>query len=605
MPLLVVATARPELLERRPGWGGGKLNATTLALSPLSDEQTAELIARPPRPPAARRRVAADAARARRRQSALRGAVRRAVRRAGLDRRARRCPRRSRASSPPASTGSPSPRRACSRTLPSSARCSGRARSAATRTPRPRRSTRSSARASCAASAARHSKGRASSRSRTRSSATSRTARSRAPTARSGIEPSPSGSTASAARRTTPRCSRTTGARRSSSCGRRVATTTSIVERTRLALRAAGRSRVRAQQLRRSPPRSTTMRSPSGRTTIRAPRAPVPASTSRSTRGVRRGASAGRPRGGTRRAARRRRHPSARPRPSRTSHACSGTGVSNDAVGQHLARAEELAGESVSPRRRESSRSPDEFARSPARTEEGSDASPRRPSPWRPSSGSTSCAPMRSTTIGMVEERRRAIGSGIPDMEQALEIALAADSPVAAIDHQQPRRLRNVRGRVSARWPSCIPEAAATRRALRGRGERPLHSGQPGVDRLHPRTLGRALEQADAFIAECEAGSPHTNETLVREVRAADLPRSQGRMRTALRRPARAYELMIADRGSFHRIGALALLAATYAELGRDEARISPCRFRRLVRETGLHGATDPPRPLRGRTRRR
>ena len=46
VPLLVVATARPELLERRPGWGGGKLNATTLALSPLSDEQTALLLGR-------------------------------------------------------------------------------------------------------------------------------------------------------------------------------------------------------------------------------------------------------------------------------------------------------------------------------------------------------------------------------------------------------------------------------------------------------------------------------------------------------------------------------------------------------------------------------
>jgi class 3 adenylate cyclase/tetratricopeptide (TPR) repeat protein len=44
VPLLVVATSRPELLERRPGWGGGKLNSTTLALSPLSDEQTAFLI---------------------------------------------------------------------------------------------------------------------------------------------------------------------------------------------------------------------------------------------------------------------------------------------------------------------------------------------------------------------------------------------------------------------------------------------------------------------------------------------------------------------------------------------------------------------------------
>jgi tetratricopeptide (TPR) repeat protein len=44
VPLLVVGTARPELLVRRPGWGGGKLNATTVALSPLSDEQTARLI---------------------------------------------------------------------------------------------------------------------------------------------------------------------------------------------------------------------------------------------------------------------------------------------------------------------------------------------------------------------------------------------------------------------------------------------------------------------------------------------------------------------------------------------------------------------------------
>ena len=44
VPLLVVATARPELLERRPGWGGGKLNATTLALAPLTDEQTAQLL---------------------------------------------------------------------------------------------------------------------------------------------------------------------------------------------------------------------------------------------------------------------------------------------------------------------------------------------------------------------------------------------------------------------------------------------------------------------------------------------------------------------------------------------------------------------------------
>jgi class 3 adenylate cyclase/tetratricopeptide (TPR) repeat protein len=45
VPLLVLATARPELLDRRPGWGGGKLNAVTLALSPLDDAEAARVIA--------------------------------------------------------------------------------------------------------------------------------------------------------------------------------------------------------------------------------------------------------------------------------------------------------------------------------------------------------------------------------------------------------------------------------------------------------------------------------------------------------------------------------------------------------------------------------
>jgi class 3 adenylate cyclase/tetratricopeptide (TPR) repeat protein len=44
VPLLVVCIARPELLARRPGWGGGKPNATTLSLAPLSDEETAHLL---------------------------------------------------------------------------------------------------------------------------------------------------------------------------------------------------------------------------------------------------------------------------------------------------------------------------------------------------------------------------------------------------------------------------------------------------------------------------------------------------------------------------------------------------------------------------------
>jgi len=44
-PLLLVCLARDEVLERRPGWGGGRRNATTIALDPLSEAETRELVA--------------------------------------------------------------------------------------------------------------------------------------------------------------------------------------------------------------------------------------------------------------------------------------------------------------------------------------------------------------------------------------------------------------------------------------------------------------------------------------------------------------------------------------------------------------------------------
>jgi DNA-binding SARP family transcriptional activator/tetratricopeptide (TPR) repeat protein len=44
VPLVMVCTARPELLDRRPGWGGGKRNTTTVSLAPLSREETAQLV---------------------------------------------------------------------------------------------------------------------------------------------------------------------------------------------------------------------------------------------------------------------------------------------------------------------------------------------------------------------------------------------------------------------------------------------------------------------------------------------------------------------------------------------------------------------------------
>ncbi len=44
MPLLLICLARTELLDVRPGWGGGRMRATTIELEPLQPEESAELV---------------------------------------------------------------------------------------------------------------------------------------------------------------------------------------------------------------------------------------------------------------------------------------------------------------------------------------------------------------------------------------------------------------------------------------------------------------------------------------------------------------------------------------------------------------------------------
>jgi tetratricopeptide (TPR) repeat protein len=43
-PLLLICLARDELLDRRPGWGGGRRNATTIPLDPLGPDVARELV---------------------------------------------------------------------------------------------------------------------------------------------------------------------------------------------------------------------------------------------------------------------------------------------------------------------------------------------------------------------------------------------------------------------------------------------------------------------------------------------------------------------------------------------------------------------------------
>jgi class 3 adenylate cyclase/tetratricopeptide (TPR) repeat protein len=63
--LLLVAVARPELLEGRPGWSGGRLNASTMLLEPLAAEESATLLehlaGEAPLPAAATERIISSA----------------------------------------------------------------------------------------------------------------------------------------------------------------------------------------------------------------------------------------------------------------------------------------------------------------------------------------------------------------------------------------------------------------------------------------------------------------------------------------------------------------------------------------------------------------
>jgi class 3 adenylate cyclase/tetratricopeptide (TPR) repeat protein len=63
--LLLVCIARPELLELRPGWGGGKMNATSILLEPLAGDEAStlldNLLGDADIPPQARERILAAA----------------------------------------------------------------------------------------------------------------------------------------------------------------------------------------------------------------------------------------------------------------------------------------------------------------------------------------------------------------------------------------------------------------------------------------------------------------------------------------------------------------------------------------------------------------
>jgi len=193
------------------------------------------------------------------------------------------------------------------------------------------------------------------------------------------------------------------------------------------------------------------------------------------------------------------------------------------------------------------------------------------------------------TTIGMAKSDAGDL-SGVADMERALEIALAVDSPIAGTIVNNLA----VYATFAGDFPSTDGLYAEALRLAERYGDastvRFVRGNLVWLDFMLGR-WDRALESADAFIAECEAGSPHVQEAQVREVRAA-LSIARGDRERALRDQQRALELANVHRDPFQHLASLASTAVIYAELGQlDDARSLAVQVPPLVREVGLHGS--------------
>jgi tetratricopeptide (TPR) repeat protein len=198
------------------------------------------------------------------------------------------------------------------------------------------------------------------------------------------------------------------------------------------------------------------------------------------------------------------------------------------------------------------------------------------------------------TTVGMAK-CDLGDGSGLEDMERALEIALAIDSPVAATTVNNLGVYGTIGGDI-VRADAYYHEARRlAERFGDGQTVRFVRTNLIWAAFMRGR-WDEARTDADSFIAECEAGSPHTNEWMARNIRAS-LHEARGEYDQALADNRRALELAREAAETIQLTGALGLLAVTHAERGElAEAgalvrEAVPLDMITLVSQYGAHGS--------------
>ena len=210
-PLLILCAARPELLERRPGWGAGRQTRLPSRSPRCPRRRRSDLLASFSSSHCSKRSYRKRCSRARPEIHSTRSSSRGSSPRSA---RSTSCPIPSTASSPRGWTACRCRRRRCFRTRPSSAKCSGSAPSArwTAFSKRKQRSCSSalSVKSSCSGPAVPRSPARQSTPSATFSCAMSPIAKSHGRRAKRNTDGPPTGSSRSAVRKITRKCSPTT-----------------------------------------------------------------------------------------------------------------------------------------------------------------------------------------------------------------------------------------------------------------------------------------------------------------------------------------------------------------------------------------------------------
>jgi hypothetical protein len=181
-------------------------------------------------------------------------------------------------------------------------------------------------------------------------------------------------------------------------------------------------------------------------------------------------------------------------------------------------------------------------------------------------------------------------GSGIADMERALALALDADSPIAAAIVNNLAVNAVIEGDL-ARADELYTEALQVAERFGNRSFIRFVCGNLIWSDFMQGRWDQALERADAFVAECESGSPHTLESHVRETRAA-IREARDDESGALHDRTRALELARGRGDPGGLVAALSLSAAAAAGSGRlEESRALVSEIVPMVRDFGPHGA--------------